>query len=51
MQNIANIFGITYPYDNDELKTAYVNKLNNIRNNKTLTQNEKYILTKKYYQT
>lgn len=51
MQDIANMFGITYPYDNDKLKTAYKNKLDNIRNNNTLTQNEKYILTKKYYQT
>ena len=48
---IANIFNIPYPYDENTLKTAYVNKLNNIRNNNTLTRTEKYVLAKKYHQT
>jgi hypothetical protein len=49
MENIADIFKITYPYDQHTLKNAYIEKHNNIKNNHTLTDNDKQILSRYYH--
>ena len=49
MEDIANIFGITYPYEQTMLKNAYTEKHNNIKNNHTLTNNDKQVLSRYYH--